>query len=172
MIVESAIDSIRDTITNCHARYSGVNHPVEYGGLGLDLKFNIAMNEELGNIECGAVPMSIAVQTDMSTPALARFGSDRLKKEFLEPSIKGEYVSCLGVSEPGGGSDVAAITTNATRKGDDFVINGQKMWITNGGHASFYFVLARTDPDPKCPSSKAFTGFIVDRGVYCVLKTS
>ena len=60
-----------------------------------------------------------------------RFGSDRLKKEFLEPSIKGEYVSCLGVSEPGGGSDVAAITTNATKKGDDLVINGQKMWITN-----------------------------------------
>ena len=110
---------------------SGVNRPVEYGGLGLDLKFNVAMNEELGNIDCGAIPMSIAVQTDMTTPALATYGSDRLKKEFLEPSIKGEYVSCLGVSEPGGGSDVAAITTNATRKGDDLIINGQKMWITN-----------------------------------------
>ena len=119
---------------------SGVNHPVEYGGLGLDLKFNIAMNEELGNVNCGAIPMSIAVQTDMSTPALARFGSDRVKKEFLEPSIKGEFVSCLGVSEPGGGSDVAAITTNATKKGDDFIINGQKMWITNafqGWNSSF-----------------------------------
>ena len=119
---------------------SGVNRPVEYGGLGLDLKFNVAMNEELGNIDCGAIPMSIAVQTDMTTPALATYGSDRLKKEFLEPSIKGEYVSCLGVSEPGGGSDVAAITTNATRKGDDLIINGQKMWITNafqGGISGF-----------------------------------
>ena len=148
MIFESFIKARWDTIDK-HARYSGVNHPVEYGGLGLDLKFNIAMNEELGNIECGAVPMSIAVQTDMSTPALARFGSDRLKKEFLEPSIKGEYVSCLGVSEPGGGSDVAAITTNATRKGDDYVINGQKMWITSSLQADWMCLLANTSEGGK-----------------------
>ena len=68
------------------------------------------------------------------------------------------------MTEPGAGSDVSGIKTKAVKKGDDWVINGQKMWITNGGVANFYFVLARTDPDPKCPSGKAFTGFIVDAG--------
>ena len=85
----------------------GVTFPTEYGGQGLDFKFNIAFNEALGYINCGGVPMSIAVQTDMTTPALARFGSDELKEQFLKPSIAGDVVSCLGVSEPGGGSDVA-----------------------------------------------------------------
>ena len=68
----------------------GVNKPVEYGGMGLNFKFSIALNEALGHIRCGAVPMSIAVQTDMATPALARFGSEYVKREFLQPSIAGE----------------------------------------------------------------------------------
>merc|ERR1711962_1638652 len=75
----------------------GLNKPVEYGGLGLNFKYSLALNEALGHIRCGAVPMSIAVQTNMATPALARFGSDYLKKEFLEPSVLGQVVACLGV---------------------------------------------------------------------------
>ena len=122
----------------------GVNKPMEYGGMGLDFKFNIALNEELGHINCGAVPMSIAVQTDMATPALARFGSDQLKRTFLEPSVLGDMVACLGVSEPGGGSDVAANTTSAIRRGDDLIINGQKMWITNAFQADWMCLLANT----------------------------
>jgi len=122
----------------------GVNKPVEYGGMGLDFKYNIALNETLGNIQCGGIPMSIAVQTDMATPALARFGSHELKKEFLEPSVLGDKVACLGVSEPGGGSDVAAATTTAKRVGDDLVINGQKMWITNAFQADWMCLLANT----------------------------
>jgi len=122
----------------------GVNKPVEYGGMGLDFKYNIALNEELGNINCGGVPMSIAVQTDMATPALARFGSHELKKTFLEPSVLGDAVACLGVSEPGGGSDVAAATTSAVRRGDDLIINGQKMWITNAFQADWMCLLANT----------------------------
>jgi len=122
----------------------GVNKPVEFGGMGLDFKYNIALNEELGNINCGGVPMSIAVQTDMATPALARFGSHELKKTFLEPSILGDVVACLGVSEPGGGSDVAAATTSAVRRGDDLIINGQKMWITNAFQADWMCLLANT----------------------------
>merc|ERR1711970_162075 len=88
--------------------------------------------------------MAVAVQTDMSTPALARFGSDYLKEEFLVPSISGDMVSCLGVSEAGGGSDVAGITTAAVRRGDDLVINGQKMWITNAFQADWMCLLANT----------------------------
>merc|ERR1719400_2387903 len=122
----------------------GVNKPVEYGGMGLDFKYNIALNETLGNIHCGGIPMSIAVQTDMATPALARFGSDDLKKTFLEPSVLGDKVACLGVSEPGGGSDVAAATTSAVRRGDDLIINGQKMWITNAFQADWMCLLANT----------------------------
>lgn len=88
--------------------------------------------QELGSIRCGGVPMAIGVQTDMATPALARFGSDHVKSEFLAPSIAGDLVACLGVSEPGAGSDVASIKTVAKRDGDDYVINGSKMWTTNG----------------------------------------
>nr|ACO10781.1 Probable isovaleryl-CoA dehydrogenase [Caligus rogercresseyi] len=129
----------------------GVSKPVEYGGSGLDFKYTVALNEELGKISCGGVPMSIAVQTDMSTPALSRFGSHELKKQFLEPSIKGDYVSCLGVSEPGAGSDVASIRTNARRNGDDLLINGSKMWITNGLQADWMCLLANTEDQESNP---------------------
>lgn len=120
----------------------GVTKPEEYGGLGLDFSYSIAFNEALGHVNCGAVPMSIAVQTDMSTPALAKFGNDKIKKEFLEPSVKGDVVSCIGVSEPGGGSDVASVKTTAKRVGDDLVINGSKMWITNAFQADWICLLA------------------------------
>lgn len=72
------------------------------------------------------------------------------------------FLQAYCVTEPGAGSDVSGIKTRAEKKGDKYVINGQKMWITNGGVANWYFVLARTDPDPKCSAGKAFTGFIVD----------
>ncbi|XP_071825671.1 probable acyl-CoA dehydrogenase 6 [Apostichopus japonicus] len=124
--------------------FLGVNKPVEYGGLGLDFSYSIAVAEELGNIDCGGIPMAIGVQTDMATPALARFGSDELRKHFLAPTISGDYVACLGVSEPGAGSDVANITTTAVKDGDDFIINGAKMWITSGTQADWMCLLANT----------------------------
>lgn len=126
----------------------GVNKPAEYGGMGLDFKFSVALNEELGKVNCGGIPMSIAVQTDMATPALARFGSEKVKREFLAPSISGDMVACLGVSEPGGGSDVAAASTSAARRGDDLIINGQKMWITNAFQADWICLLANTSDGP------------------------
>src|SRR5687768_11148391 len=111
--------------------YLGINKPVKYGGLGLDYAHQFAFIESLGHIRCGGVPMAIGVQTDMATPALTRFGSDELRKEFLAPAIAGDMVTCIGVSEPGAGSDVASIKTTARKDGGDYVINGQKMWITN-----------------------------------------
>ena len=84
------------------------------------------------------------MQTDLSTPALAKYGSDKLKKEFLAPAIKGDMVTCLGVSEPSAGSDVAGMKTKAVRKGDDLIINGQKMWITNSFQADWMCMLAST----------------------------
>ncbi|XP_048367399.1 probable acyl-CoA dehydrogenase 6 isoform X2 [Sphaerodactylus townsendi] len=130
------------------AGFLGVNKPVEYGGLGLDFSYSLAVAEELGNIRCGGVPMAIGVQSDMATPALARFGSDELKQQFLVPTIAGDVVACLGVSEPEAGSDVSGIKTKAIRKGDDYVINGGKMWITSGCQADWMCLLANTSEGP------------------------
>ncbi len=124
--------------------FLGVNKPVEFGGQGLDYSYAAAFAEGLSAIRCGGVPMAIGVQTDMATPALARFGSDEVRKEFLAPSISGEYVACLGVSEVGAGSDVASIKTHARKDGGDYVINGGKMWTTNGTQADWCCVLANT----------------------------
>ena len=122
----------------------GIKYPVEYGGMGLDFSYSMVMAEALGECAAGGVPMAIGVQTDMCTPALARFGSDALRQEFLAPSIAGDLVGCIGVSEAGGGSDVAALKTRADKDGDDYVINGSKMWITNGMQADWCCLLANT----------------------------
>ncbi|MES2317081.1 MAG: acyl-CoA dehydrogenase family protein [Pseudomonadota bacterium] len=128
--------------------FLGISKPVEYGGLGLDYSYSVAMAETLGHINCGGVPMAIGVQTDMATPALARFGSNLLREEFLAPAISGDAVACVGVSEPGAGSDVAAIKTIARKNGDDYIINGSKMWITNSLQADWMCLLANTSDDP------------------------
>jgi citronellyl-CoA dehydrogenase len=122
----------------------GLTKPEAYGGAGLDYSYSVVMAEALGNTRCGGVPMAIGVQTDMATPALARFGSDELRKEFLEPAIAGDMVACVGVSEPGAGSDVAGLRTTARKDGGDYVINGGKMWITNGTQADWMCCLANT----------------------------
>ena len=125
----------------------GISKPEEYGGLGLDYSYQIVFSEELGAVRSGGVSMGIGVQTDMATPALAKFGSDALREEFLVPAIAGDTVCSIGVSEPGAGSDVAAIKTHARKDGDDYVINGSKMWITNSTQADFICLLANTSND-------------------------
>jgi citronellyl-CoA dehydrogenase len=122
----------------------GATKPQEYGGLGLDYSYGLVIAEELGGIHCGAIPMAIGVQTDMATPALARYGSDELRKQFLAPAISGEMVACIAVSETQAGSDVAGIKTYARSVGDDYVINGSKMWITSASQGDFACLLANT----------------------------
>lgn len=124
--------------------FLGVTKPEKYGGSGLDYSYGAVLNEALASIKCGGVPMAIGVQTDMSTPALARFGSEHVCENFLRPSISGDFVSCIGVSEPHAGSDVAAIKTTAVKDGDDYIINGSKMWITSGTQADWMCMLANT----------------------------
>jgi len=126
----------------------GVNKPEAYGGMGLDHSYQMVVTEELGSCRCGAIPMAIGVQTDMATPALARWGSDELKKEFLAPAIAGEAVTSIAVSEAGGGSDVAAIKTIAKKDGSDYVISGSKMWITNAAQADWLCLLVNTGDGP------------------------
>ena len=128
--------------------YLGLTKPEVYGGSGLDYSFGVILAETLGQIGCGAIPMAIGVQTDMATPALARFGAPALCQEFLVPAIRGEMVTCIGVSEPGAGSDVSAIRTTARKDGDDYIINGSKLWITNSLQADWMCLLANTGEGP------------------------
>ncbi len=122
----------------------GIQKPEKYGGMGLDYTYQVAAVEAMGAINCAAIPMAIGVQTDMATPALAKYGSEDLCEEFLVPAIAGDKVACIGVSEPHAGSDVAAIKTNARKDGDDYIINGGKMWITNSWQADFMVALCNT----------------------------
>ena len=122
----------------------GLTKPEEYGGAALDYSYAVVMAEELGRCHSGGVSLAVGVQTDMCTPALARFGSDALRQEFLAPAIAGDMVGCIGVSETGAGSDVASIKTSARADGDDYVINGSKMWITNGHQADWMCTLVNT----------------------------
>ena len=122
----------------------GVNKPEAYGGMGLDYSYQMCVTEELGNCRCGAIPMALGVQTDMATPALARWGTDELRKEFLAPAIAGEVVTSIAVSEASGGSDVAAIKTTARKDGSDYLIDGSKMWITNAAQADWLCLLVNT----------------------------
>ncbi len=148
----------------------GVDKPEAFGGMGLDYSYAAVMAEELGWMKCAGVPMAIGVQTDMCTPALAKHGSDALREEFLAPAIRGEYVGCIGVSEPGGGSDVAALRTTARRDGDDYVINGGKMWITNGVQADFCCLLANTSEGPVHRNKSLIVVPMKTKGVSVVQK--
>ena len=122
----------------------GLEYSPEVGGQGADHLFTLVLAEELGRADCAGVPMAIAVQTSMATPALAEFGSADLQQRYLAPALRGEMVCSIAVSEPDAGSDVAGLRTRAVRDGDSWVINGRKMWITNGTQADWLCLLART----------------------------
>lgn len=122
----------------------GLEYSEEMGGQGADHSFTVVLGEELGRADCAGIPMAIAVQTSMATPAIAEFGSTDLQQRYLAPALRGEMVSAIAVSEPDAGSDVAGIRTKAVRDGDSWVITGRKMWITNGTQADWLCLLART----------------------------
>lgn len=126
--------------------FLGLNYPEDVGGQAADIWFTVVLAEELGRADCAGVPMGITVHSDMCTPALAKYGSAELKQQYLVPALKGEMVGAIAVTEPDAGSDVAAITTRAEPDGSDYVINGSKMYITNGTQADWVCLLARTTP--------------------------
>jgi len=129
------------------AGFLGINRPEALGGQALDYSYVVVFAEEVGRIKCSGISTAIGVQTDMCTPALANFGSDELKRNYLMPAIAGESVGCIGVSEEGAGSDVASIKTEARRVGDEYVINGSKMWITTSTQADWVCLLCNTGGD-------------------------
>ena len=137
----------------------GLRYPAEYGGQGGDWGHAIVLAEELARIGSAGVGMAIAVQTEMATPPILRYGSEEQKQRYLAPAIRGEKIACLGITEPGAGSDVASIETTARAEGEGWVINGRKMFITNGRRADFCLLVARTD---KAAGYDGFSLFLVD----------
>jgi citronellyl-CoA dehydrogenase len=126
----------------------GLEYETAYGGMGADHSFTVVAGEEMGRISCGGIPMAMAVQMSMATPALARYGSPELKAQYLAPSIRGELVGSIAVTEPDAGSDVAGIRTRAVPDGDEWVINGAKLYITTGTQSDWLCLLARTSDEP------------------------
>ena len=136
--------------------FLGIRYDTTYGGEGLDYWYDLVFLEEIGHIQGLGLPISIAVQTHMATPAINDFGSEYLKETYLKPAITGEMVAAIAVSEPGAGSDVGAMLTTARRENETYVINGSKTYITNGTQADFLTLLARTSDDPGYHSFSLF----------------
>jgi citronellyl-CoA dehydrogenase len=123
----------------------GAHYKEEHGGSGGDYWFSVAKAEEFPRGGTGGVSMALLVQSDMATPVIGDLGTPEQIDEFLKPALRGDKIAALGVSEPGAGSDVAGIRTYARRDGDDYVLNGQKTFITNGARADFVTLLAKTE---------------------------
>ena len=149
--------------------FLGIRYDSKWGGEGLDYWYELVFLEELGRIQGSGLPTAIGVQTHMATPAIAEFGSDDLKEAYLKPALQGDMVAAIAVTEPGAGSDVAAIATTAVRDGENYIINGSKTYITNGTQADFLTLLARTSEDPGYHSFSLFVfptdtlGFSISR---------
>jgi citronellyl-CoA dehydrogenase len=125
----------------------GLEYQSAYGGQGADHSFSVVFGEELGRLHAAGVTMAISVQTDMATPSLHRFGTHDLKMRYLVPALRGEMVAAIAVTEPDAGSDLAALRTAAVRDGDEWVVNGSKVFITNGAQADWVCLLARTSQE-------------------------
>jgi len=136
--------------------FLGLRYDEKYGGMGLDYWYELVFLEEIAHIQCGGIPMAIAVQTNMATPAIDEFGSEYLKETYLAPAVKGDMVAAIAVTEPDAGSDVAALKSFARKKGDHYILNGSKTYITNGTQADFLTLLARTSDEPGYQSFSLF----------------
>lgn len=140
--------------------YFGLNQPEEYGGLGLDLFYTVIFLEELQKINSGGFAANMWAHAYLAMTHVNKEGDDRIKKEYLTPSIEGDKIGCLCITEPFGGSDVAGMRTTAIKKGDTYVINGSKTFITNGVYSDYLVIAAKTNPEDK---HKGMSIFIIDR---------
>jgi len=145
--------------------FLGLEFPQEYGGSGADFLASVVLGEEMARCRSGGVAFSVLVHTDMSSPWLVRFGTDAQKRKFLPGIARGETVCALGITEPGAGSDMAALTTRAERDGDVYRLTGSKIFITNGVYGDLYFVAARTGPGTPDRRHAGISMFLVERGL-------
>jgi len=141
--------------------FLGIRHPVEFGGSGADALASAILAEELAHSSFGGFTVTVLVHTDMASPHLAGSGTIDQKRRLLPGIVSGEILTAVAVSEPDAGSDVAAMRTSARRDGDQWVLNGSKMFITNGASADVVFVAAKTDANAK--GSRGISMFIVER---------
>ena len=139
--------------------FLGLGYPEKYGGGGGDYLCNIVLGEEMVNCNSGGLGMAIAVQTDMAVPPLYKFGTEEQKERYLTPAIKGEKIFCLGITEPNAGSDVAGVQTTAKKVDGGWLINGRKIFITNGARANAMTLVAKTDTSE---THKGISLFVVD----------
>jgi acyl-CoA dehydrogenase len=142
--------------------FLGIRYPEEYGGSNLDALASVVLAEELGRSSFGGFAVTVLVHTDMASPHLANAGNHEQLARYLADIIKGNLITAVAVTEPDAGSDVAGLKTRAVKDGDHWVLNGSKMFITNGVHGDLVFVAARTNPDAK--GSRGMTIFIVEKG--------
>ena len=127
--------------------FLGLRYPPEYGGQGGDYFSAVVLSEEMARAHSGGLGMAVAVQTEMATPPLHRFGSEAQKRRFLAPAISGDAIAAIAMTEPDAGSDLAGMKTTARRYGDEYVLNGRKIFITNGARCHWCLVVAKTDTD-------------------------
>jgi acyl-CoA dehydrogenase len=139
----------------------GITYPEQYGGLGADALTALVFAEALSRSTFGGFVVSVLVHTDMASPHLVHAGNAAQLERYLPSVIRGDLITAVAVTEPDAGSDVKSIRTRARRDGDEWVLSGSKMFITNGVHADLYFVAARTDPDTR--GSRALSMFIVEK---------
>jgi len=148
--------------------YFGLNSPEEYGGLDLDIFYTVIFLEELQKINSGGFAAAMWAHAYLAMTHVTKEGDDRIKNEYLTPSINGDKIGCLCISEPFGGSDVAGMRTTAIKKGDSYVINGSKTFITNGIYSDYLVVAAKTNPEDK---HKGMSIFIMDRNTPGISST-
>jgi acyl-CoA dehydrogenase len=142
----------------------GLEFPTEYGGAGGDFLSSVVLGEEMARCRSGGVAFSVLVHTDMSSPWLTRYGTDAQKQKYLLGIIKGDTVCALGITEPGTGSDMAALSTRAVKDGGHYLLTGSKIFITNGVYGDLYFVAARTAPGTPGRRHDGISMFLVERG--------
>jgi alkylation response protein AidB-like acyl-CoA dehydrogenase len=140
--------------------FLGLRYPPEYGGQGGDYFSAVVLSEEMARAHCGGLGMAVAVQSEMATPPVARFGSEAQKQRFLAPAISGEAIAAIAMTEPDAGSDLASMKTTARRYGNEYVINGRKIFITNGRRCQWCLLVARSDLEA---GHKGFSLFLVPR---------
>jgi acyl-CoA dehydrogenase len=144
--------------------FLGLEFPTEYGGAGGDFLSSVVLGEEMARCRSGGVAFSVLVHTDMSSPWLTRYGTEAQKRKYLPGIISGETVCALGITEPGTGSDMAALATRAEKKGDRYLLTGSKIFITNGVYGDLYFIAARTGPGTAERRHEGISMFLVERG--------
>ena len=141
--------------------FLGLRYPPEYGGQGGDYFSAVVLSEEMSKAGLGGLAMAIDVQSEMATPPVFRFGTEEQKQKWLVPAIRGEHIAALAITEPDAGSDVAGITTVARRDGDDFIVNGRKIFITSGARCQWALVVTKTDRER---GHSGYNLFVIEKG--------